>query len=297
MNRSQKELKGSLTCAASLAALICVSQAGADVKLANRAIISSDRTPEATLEVQSGSNASGNAAFMVRSLGNNPLLFVDSDGRVGSGTETPEASLDIRAANHLGVVTTNDGILVPRVNALSVSGSVQGQLVYLTGNSGTYSEGFHYWDGSDWSRLINEEASGRVLNVAAFTQSDGIQVNTTANSTTFATILSTSYTPVSNSSRLLITVDLDYYILGWGEDRFLSRITVDGLQIASKEQRSISNSGAGTRSSVLSPIQGYYNNASVSPLTINFDVRRLAGDDSFTTLGIHRLITVTEISN
>jgi hypothetical protein len=45
-------------------------------------------------------------------------------GQVGINTTSPDASLDIRAKNHSGsspgAVTSGDGVLVPRVNALSL---------------------------------------------------------------------------------------------------------------------------------------------------------------------------------
>lgn len=34
--------------------------------------------------------------------------------QVGINTPTPEATLDVRAKNHLGTVSTKDGLLVPQ---------------------------------------------------------------------------------------------------------------------------------------------------------------------------------------
>lgn len=73
--------------------------------------------------------------------------------QVGINTSAPESTLDVRAKNHLGTVTAEDGVLVPRVNALSVSGSVNGQLVYLVADAGIFTKGFHYWDGTVWQPL------------------------------------------------------------------------------------------------------------------------------------------------
>ncbi|WP_028374788.1 hypothetical protein [Leeuwenhoekiella sp. MAR_2009_132] len=69
-----------------------------------------------------------------------------SFSQVGIGTTMPQSSLDIRGANHLGGVSESDGILVPRVNALSTAGLTDGQLVYLIADVSTFSKGFHYWD-------------------------------------------------------------------------------------------------------------------------------------------------------
>ncbi len=80
--------------------------------------------------------------------------------QVGIGTTSPETTMDIRAANHLGAVSSADGILVPRVNDLSTSGTIDGQLVYLISNSGAYVAGFHYWNGSQWTAVVGWNITG-----------------------------------------------------------------------------------------------------------------------------------------
>ncbi|MDN4013426.1 hypothetical protein QX233_13195, partial [Chryseobacterium gambrini] len=99
------------------------------------------------------------------------FFYTMSFSQVGINTPTPEATLDVRAKNHNGSVTATDGILVPRVNSLATSGSVNGQLVYLTQTTTTpaYSKGFYYWDGTKWVVLSNNSSSsltGDVINVA-----------------------------------------------------------------------------------------------------------------------------------
>lgn len=93
-------------------------------------------------------------------------LSCSSFAQVGINTSSPEATLDIRGKNDTGnagvavpgVVHGKDGILVPRVTALNVNGTVNGQLVYLINNSGIYNKGFYYWDGiSSWVGLSGEE--------------------------------------------------------------------------------------------------------------------------------------------
>ncbi len=74
--------------------------------------------------------------------------------QVGVNTTSPQTTLDLRGKNHLGPVTPTDGLLVPRVNDLSVSGTVNGQLVYLIQNSGSFAKGFHYWNGTAWIPFI-----------------------------------------------------------------------------------------------------------------------------------------------
>ncbi|KAB1228530.1 hypothetical protein [Chryseobacterium viscerum] len=85
------------------------------------------------------------------------LLNIKVLGQVGVNTPSPESTFDIRAKNHTGstpgAVTAQDGVLVPRVNALSTNGNVNGQLVYLIANAGGFTKGFHYWNGTAWNPL------------------------------------------------------------------------------------------------------------------------------------------------
>lgn len=81
------------------------------------------------------------------------MISVNIFSQVGINTTTPESTLDIRAKNHLGTVTSNDGILVPRVNSLATNGSSNGQLIYLISDASPYFQGFHYWNGTVWVRV------------------------------------------------------------------------------------------------------------------------------------------------
>ncbi|MDN4029862.1 hypothetical protein [Chryseobacterium gambrini] len=102
-------------------------------------------------------------------------LSCSSFAQVGINTSSPEATLDIRGKNDTGnagvavpgVVHGKDGILVPRVTALNVNGTVNGQLVYLINNSGIYNKGFYYWDGiSSWVGLSGGGSAGDLTNDA-----------------------------------------------------------------------------------------------------------------------------------
>ncbi|UHO39609.1 hypothetical protein H5J24_05860 [Chryseobacterium capnotolerans] len=73
--------------------------------------------------------------------------------QVGINTATPESTLDVRGKNHLGAVTAQDGVLVPRVNSLTTNGTVNGQLVYLIADAGAFTKGFHFWNGTIWQPL------------------------------------------------------------------------------------------------------------------------------------------------
>ncbi len=93
-------------------------------------------------------------------------LAAFSYAQVGINTTSPESTLDIRGKNHLGAVTSTDGILVPRVNDLTTNGSVNGQLVYLIADAGSFTKGFYYWNGSAWTGFSGGASAGDTTNDA-----------------------------------------------------------------------------------------------------------------------------------
>jgi subtilisin-like proprotein convertase family protein len=87
--------------------------------------------------------------------------------QVGIGNTNPSATLDIQGANHNGAVTATDGILVPRVNSLSVSGNQDGQLVYLIADVGTRKKGFYHWNLTKWNPISISSSPSLSQNVVA----------------------------------------------------------------------------------------------------------------------------------
>jgi len=89
------------------------------------------------------------------------------NAQTGINTATPQSSLDIRAQNHLGSLSSTDGVLVPRVTDLVSDGNENGQLVFLntdwintmstpsTVDDINYFMGFHYWNAtsSAWTPI------------------------------------------------------------------------------------------------------------------------------------------------
>jgi hypothetical protein len=120
-------------------------------------------------------------AVMLSTLVFSGLTF----GQVGINTPSPEATLDIRARNHTGsapgAVTATDGVLVPRVTDLATNGTVNGQLVYLVADAGSFTRGFYYWNGIAWTGFSASNTNNGVWSNDAAntmtklrTKSDGI---------------------------------------------------------------------------------------------------------------------------
>lgn len=74
-------------------------------------------------------------------------VVVKDNGRIGIGTATPQANLDVRTKNPSNP-SKNAGIAVPQVSKLPASGNRAGQIVYLT-----LTNKYFYFDGTNWQCL------------------------------------------------------------------------------------------------------------------------------------------------
>ncbi len=70
------------------------------------------------------------------------------NAQVGINTDTPKATLEIKASNP-ATPNANDGIIVPRVDAFPATNPTadqQSMMIFLTTTSGVNKPGFYYWD-------------------------------------------------------------------------------------------------------------------------------------------------------
>ncbi|NPA08645.1 MAG: hypothetical protein GXO46_06640 [Chlorobi bacterium] len=77
-----------------------------------------------------------------------------NNGSIGIGTSSPDTSAK------LDVTASNKGFLPPRVNLTSnimdldgTAGQATGLLVFNTGASGNLTQGYYYWDGTQWKSV------------------------------------------------------------------------------------------------------------------------------------------------
>ncbi len=155
------------------------------------------------------------------------VLFQNAFAQVGINTENPETTLDVRALNHEGSVSSTDGVTVPRVSDLVASGVANGQLVYLIADNGSFNKGFHYWDGSEWQPLNTND--GDAWNVdsedtsSAIVRTGKVSIGTTNSSGILNTDGQVFHTNISDAptsaEHYLLSIDKtsgEIYYLPWG---------------------------------------------------------------------------------
>ncbi len=113
------------------------------------------------------------------------------NAQVGIGTNTPDNS------SQLEIVSTDKGILIPRltvVQRIAIANPAQGLLVYQTDDV----QGFYFYDGSSWSRLLDDNKDktpvGSIISMASenvptgYLECDGSAVSRTTYANLFAEI-------------------------------------------------------------------------------------------------------------
>lgn len=127
-----------------------------------------------------------------------------------------------------------------------------------------------------------------------------VNATTVATSTNDTDFITYNYTPVSNSSYLIIHVHVANYdagiVAGSGDDSYYSRIKVDGAEIVYSRQATKNNYTF--RSGTLFPLTGRYTNSNTTAKTITVGVRRDSADDSITIAnsGTALWMRITEVA-
>jgi hypothetical protein len=144
-------------------------------------------------------------------------------------------------------------------------------------------------------------STGEVIRTIALQQTGFAQAASTAITGTTPTVIATySYTPVSNSSRLMIRYGTNYVLVGGAADQWAGAINVDGAALVTRRQIWNSFSGGGTRSGTIFPIEGVYVNTTGTVVTITIVSYRITGDDTMTidnTAALPATLVITEIQN
>jgi hypothetical protein len=152
--------------------------------------------------------------------------------------------------------------------------------------------------GWGWLPIGFHRSIGQVINVS------WVQLSGTDKAMTNASwddIISTTYTPISVSSTIIIECNLVYTISGSAGDELNSRIYINNsTEIGSSKQLFNNASGGGTRGGILFPLSGSYTNSSTNTITIALQFNKVSSDDIVTfhlsTWPNSNNIKITEIS-
>jgi hypothetical protein len=119
-----------------------------------------------------------------------------------------------------------------------------------------------------------------------------------ANTGSYQSFASYSYTPKSNASYLIVEYVTAYALPGTsGEDDWYSQITVNNNEIGHVRQSWTNNPGGGTRSGVLFPVTGRYTNAGTDAKSIQIKARSGTSNDTLTIYGdTSTWLKITEIA-
>ena len=141
---------------------------------------------------------------------------------------------------------------------------------------------------------------GDIIKMSAFDATDLSMISVAVNSYSYTEIGSTSYTPKSSSSYLVLEFNVNYYIdsLTIAEDDFYSQITVDGAEIIFSRQIFQNGEGGGTRSGVLFPLLARFTNSSTTPKIISIKAKRGNTDDALIIIAnsVSGILRVTEVA-
>lgn len=140
---------------------------------------------------------------------------------------------------------------------------------------------------------VRGSAPGQQLNCVVYVFDDGEVVN---DSNTYTEFASVDYTPVSESSYLLIEYHAPYAVSGSEDDNFRSRITVNGGEITWRNQTWSPTVGMSVRGAVLFPISMAYTNNGTNELTVAVSAARYGSDDDLTVNTNGAYLKITEIA-
>lgn len=125
--------------------------------------------------------------------------------------------------------------------------------------------------------------AGQVINDVMLSNSEITILSTTiANTGTSSNFITYNYTPLSNSSYLIVHLHISKYTMaGTTDDSWFSQLLVDGSEICYGWQM-VNDNGTGTsgRSGVLFPLTGRFTNSNTAVKQIQVAARRDSADDS-----------------
>lgn len=241
--------------------------------------------------------------------------FTVSAQNVGINTNTPASTLQVVGA--AASTTQADGITIPSLtgNQLKAKDAVyttvqEGTIVYITAaasptttkTTNVTEAGFYYFDGSAWQRVVKAitPVAGQLLN-SVFIDDPSISSLGNFQGGSFTDMLTYSYTPVSNNSKIMVQYHNNSYTIsgGWGPttDEFQTQLLIPNSVTVNTQMSSTAGSGNSSfRTGSLFPIAGVANNAGTSAISIKVQIRRSAGDDYINLSSAGGTLIIQEIA-
>lgn len=252
-------------------------------------------------------------------LGLVSFSFITGNSQVGIANTSPQSTLDVRGVNHNGAVTAMDGILVPRVNDLIVSGNANGQLVYLISDVGNDKKGFYYWNTSRWypfqvtaspmlseSIVLPDTSFTSNTTPTAFTNSVGSVLNNatspyTKNFTVSGITGTTSLVTITINITHATDQDLDIFLQS-PTGQILELTTDNGGTGNNYTNTVFSDAGATNITAGTAPFTGNFRpegtlTASGVPVSLTATITTFAGFNGFNPNGVWALRFGDDINN
>ncbi|MBL7734909.1 MAG: hypothetical protein JNL51_05585 [Chitinophagaceae bacterium] len=236
---------------------------------------------------------------------------------VGVNTSAPAATLQVVGAPTATNVA--DGVMVPSLtgNQLKAKDAAYdaaqtGAMVYITAaaspttvkTANVTAAGFYYFDGAVWQRTGRSIQPGQLLNTV-FVDDPPLLLPGNFSSGTFTDLISYSYTPVYNNSKIMVQYHNNSYTIGGSVgglqsdgDGFQSQLLMPYSPTINTQRATVqNNAGTSFRTGALFPIAGVANNNGTTPIAIKVQVRKGWGDDYINFEGTNGTLIIQEIAN
>ena len=239
--------------------------------------------------------------------------FGASAQSVGVNTNTPATTLQVVGSP--AATNVADGVMVPSLTGnqlkakdAAYAAAQTGVMVYVTAaaspttakTANVTAAGFYYFDGAAWQRTGRSVQPGQLLNTV-FVDDPSMLLPGNFSSGTFTDLISYSYTPVHNNSKIMVQYHNNSYTIsggiGPGDDEFQSQLLIPTGRTVNTQRCSLNNTAnASFRTGSLFPIAGVAENTGTTPIAIKVQVRRSSGDDNINFNGTNGTLIIQEIA-
>ena len=264
-----------------------------------------------------GSNSTQDLSIVARGSGKVKINSdLDCSGNAVIGSSGEELAIGYMGHNawagiaHEDNANSTEYALIQHSNGQTLLNCKSGQKIgFKEGNSEKM-----YLKGGDLHLLNNIEVEGDIEVEGVITGRAGIVQNVKFvivdlggsydyQSNSWLEVFEYMYQPIKTPCRIIVQLEAPYFITGYGQDDFHSRLLIDEVQVSERFQCFTGGSSSGTRSGTLLPIMGSRElSSSTTTRPIAFEVKRDGANDairfyhSTTSFDLRMEMIITEIS-